>query len=237
MIQNQKCFDAQNAYSSDDGERIGAFTPLVRKLAWHLQGSAGNAMDVDDLMQIGMIALTESSRRHDRPSEDGFAAYAKMRIRGAMIDAIRKAHAGARSANRARKQIESAEKTLTLQLGREPEVLELAGYLNITPDALAQLRDRSAPIRHRELSECYDDSNTAFASAEPDAETLIIEGQDRAQLVQALADLPERLQLVTQLYFLEELNLAEIAKVLDVSVPRVHQLKANALAALRDAMT
>lgn len=237
MIHDQKCFDAQMAYSSGEATRIHAFTPLVRKLAWHLSGSAGNAMDVDDLMQIGMIALTQCSRRHDRPSEDGFAAYAKMRIRGEMIDAIRKAHMGARSATQARKQIEAAHKSLTLSLGREPEELELADFMGITANVLAQMRDRSAPIQHSELSEVYDDSNTAFASEEPDAEMLVIESQDRAQLAEAISGLPERLQMVIQLYFLEELNLAEIAEVLDVSVPRVHQLKANALGALRDAMT
>ena len=62
---------------------------MVRKLAWYYEGSCGASVDVDDLLQAGMIALTECAQRHDRPGEDGFAAYAKMRVRGAMIDLLR----------------------------------------------------------------------------------------------------------------------------------------------------
>lgn len=228
-----KAAGAAAAYASDDADRIRRFTPLVRKLAWHLSGSAGASVDVDDLMQTGLVALTECARRHDRPTEDGFAAYAKMRIRGAMIDTIRKAHFGARSAAQTRRQLDNAASTLRQQLGREANDTELAGALGLGLDELAQMRDRSAAIRQSELSQCYDDTNTAFASDEPDAEALLIQHEDRQQLAAAIAALPERLQLVIQLYFLEELNLAEIAEVLEVSVPRVHQLKASAIGALR----
>ena len=76
-------FKAQRAYASEINERIGNFLPMVRKLAWYYEGSCGASVDVDDLLQAGMIALTECAQRHDRPGEDGFAAYAKMRVRGA----------------------------------------------------------------------------------------------------------------------------------------------------------
>ena len=233
MIHDHKSLTAAAAYASDDADRIRRFSPLVRKLAWHLAGSTGPSMDVDDLMQVGLVALTECARRHDRPSEDGFAAYAKMRIRGAMIDALRKAHFGARSAAQSRRQMDAAETALSQQLGRAPVDKEIAAALAITVEELVQLRGRSAPMRQTELSGCYDDTDTAFAAEEPNAEALLIEHEDRAHLASAIAALPERLQLVIQLYFLEELNLSEIAEVLEVSVPRVHQLKASAISALR----
>ena len=148
-------FKAQRAYASEINERIGNFLPMVRKLAWYYEGSCGASVDVDDLLQAGMIALTECAQRHDRPGED--------------VD----------------------------------------------------------------LEDCYSDSNPAFGSTEPDAEARLLEADDRTALAEAIAQLPERLQLIVKLHFIEELNLTEIAAVLDVSVPRVHQLKSSALAKLQ----
>ena len=88
-------------------------------------------------------------------------------------------------------------------------------------------------VRLEGLEESYSDNNTAFASEEPDAEAALLQAEDREALIAAIAALPERLQMVIQLYFVEELNLSEIAAVLDVSVPRVHQLKVDALKKLR----
>lgn len=91
-------------------------------------------------------------------------------------------------------------------------------------------------MRLESLDEAYSDSNPAFADAAPDSFALLADGELRVALIEAIGGLPERLKLVVQLYFVEELNLAEIAQVLDVSVPRVHQLKAQAIAHLRAAM-
>jgi RNA polymerase sigma factor FliA len=83
------------------------------------------------------------------------------------------------------------------------------------------------------FEQCYDETSMEFASDGPDPFTALAALDDRARLAEALADLPERLQLVLQLFFTEELNLTEIAAILDISVPRVHQLRAQALAKLR----
>jgi RNA polymerase sigma factor for flagellar operon FliA len=88
-------------------------------------------------------------------------------------------------------------------------------------------------VRIEPIDEAYSDHNAAFADDRPDAFALLADQQARQDLAHAIAALPERLQLVIQLYFVEELNLAEIAETLDVSVPRVHQLKAQALDKLR----
>ena len=101
-------FNAQRAYGGAINERIGNFLPMVRKLAWYYEGSGGAAVDVDDLIQAGMIALTECAQRHDRPGEDGFAAYAKMRVRGAMIDLLRAQSPHARGAAGRLRRIDAA---------------------------------------------------------------------------------------------------------------------------------
>ena len=91
-------------------------------------------------------------------------------------------------------------------------------------------------LRFESIDESYSDNNMAFADDTPDAHDLLADEEVRGHLISAIAGLPERLQLVVQLYFVEEMNLAEIASVLDVSIPRVHQLKAQALAKLKEAL-
>lgn len=199
MIHHRSSLAVSDAYGSGANDRVRRFTPLVHKQAWHLAASVQDFMEPDDLIQVGMIALIECSRRHDRPNEDGFAAYAKMRVRGAMVDAIRSNRKGMR--RRGEKNTDQLQ------------------------------------VRLESIDKVYADTDTAFASDEPDALSQILEAEDRDVLAGALGRLPERLQLVLQLYFVEELNLAEIAGVLEVSVPRVHQLKAAALKQLHAILT
>ena len=94
-------------------------------------------------------------------------------------------------------------------------------------------RTRADGVTLASIEDCYSESDVAFAAEEPDAEAALLQIEDRELLIEAIAALPERHQLIVQLYFVEELNLAEIAAVLGVSVPRVHQLKASALEKLR----
>lgn len=195
-------FQAAIAYADDRlvEDRVRRFLPMVRKAAWHVHGSGQAGLDIDDLLQTGLLALTDCARRHTGPTEDGFAAYAKLRVRGAMIDAIRRAVPGSR--------------------GR-------AAHRRDGTDA-------NPPVSFSSLDTTYDDAAMCFADERPDPFAMLCEAQDAARLATGIAGLAERLQLVLQLFFLEELNLAEIAAVLDVSVPRVHQLKAQAIAMLRD---
>lgn len=227
---------AVRSYRDDTSATVARFMPMVRKLAWHLSGSAGPTIDVEDLMQAGLVALTECVQRHNGPSEDGFAAYAKLRVRGAMVDLLRATSAEARSARDKRRRLADAERRLANVLGREPTVIELAAALGLSVEDTHALRSEAAPISVEAIDDCYSDSDTAFAADTPDAEAVLLQHEDRKALVEAIAGLPERLQMVVQLYFVEELNLTEIAQVLDVSVPRVHQLKAAALGKLRSAL-
>ncbi|BBC72181.1 conserved hypothetical protein [Altererythrobacter sp. B11] len=236
MIQNHAGLRAERVYRDPIGERVARFLPMVRKYAWHLAGSAGPALDVEDLMQAGLIALTECAQRHEGPGEDGFAAYAKLRVRGAMVDLLRSSSPDARGTRERRIKLERAEQALRNQLGREPGPAELAAALGLAPEELQRLRAEVAPVALSSIDECYSDSDGAFASDLPDAEQMLLQAEDRSLLIQAIGGLPERLQMVVQLYFVEELNLSEIASILDVSVPRVHQLKAAALKQVRAVM-
>jgi len=240
MKHDQRSFAAARqvagAYRSDAAERIRRFVPMVRRLAWHVHGGGRPGIELEDLMQAGMVALTEAAQRHSGPGEDGFAAYAKLRVRGAMVDLIRREVPLSRGGVERRRHLREAESALRLELGRDPSSAQLAQALGISPADLAAWQSSSAPLRFDSLDETYSDSNMAFADDRPDSLELLAGEEMREQVAAAIAALPDRLQLIVQLYFVEELNLSEIAETLQVSVPRVHQLKAQAIDKLRAAL-
>lgn len=224
------------AYQGDVADRVRRFLPMVRRLAWHVHGSGRPGIELEDLIQAGLVALTECAQKHSGPTEDGFAAYAKMRVRGAMVDLIRRTVPMSRGAHERRKAIAEKESELRNELGREPLASELAQALGIAEADLVALRDTSQPLRFDAIDEVYSDQNMAFADDNPDSFTLLADEELRGSVIEAITDLPERLRMVVQLYFVEELNLSEIAEVLQVSIPRVHQLKAQALTKLRESL-
>ncbi len=233
MKHDHRSFSVAAAYAGDVADRVRRFMPMVRRLAWHVNGSGRPGIEVEDLMQAGLVALTECAQRHEGPNEDGFAAYAKLRVRGAMVDLVRRHAPITRGANERRKRLEAKTRELEVTLGRPPEPQELSEALGISMAELAELRDASQPVRFEAIDAAYSDHDMAYADQEPDSHALLEQSEMREALIASIAQLPERLQLVVQLYFVEELNLSEIAEVLAVSVPRVHQLKAQAIGKLR----
>jgi len=219
-------------------DRVRRFLPLVRRSAWHIYGAGhpGNigGLEIEDLIQTGILALTECARRHDRDTEDGFAAYAKIRVRGAMLDAIRGQLNDTRTARKKRAAYDRARETLQARLGRVPSQQEMAGHMRISDGDLLEIE--ASNIRLSSIADEYDETNTAFAADDPDPFEVLCEQENRERLVSAMHNLPERLTLVLQLFYVEELNLTEIAAVLEVSVPRVHQLRAKALRDLKNLM-
>lgn len=216
---------------SEVEDRVRRFLPLVRRTAWHVYGAGRDGIELDDLVQAGLLALTECAQRHNGPTEDGFAAYAKIRVRGAMVDCLRRSAHTTRNARRKLAAYDGALRELRARLKREPDRAEIAAELGISD---AELLDwEAASITLSPISEEYDESSMAFASDDPDPFEALCSLQDRDLLIRAMTALPDRLKLVLQLFFAEELNLTEIAAVLEVSVPRVHQLRAKALKDLR----
>ncbi|WP_067732489.1 sigma-70 family RNA polymerase sigma factor [Novosphingobium naphthalenivorans] len=224
------------AYQGDVADRVRRFLPMVRRLAWHVHGTGRPGIELEDLIQAGLVALTECAQKHSGPTEDGFAAYAKMRVRGAMVDLIRRTVPMSRGAAERRRLLAEKEAELRGELGRDPHPQELADAMGMAIQDLAALRDSSQPLRFDSIDEVYSDQSMAFADEMPDSFSLMADEELRGAVIDAITDLPDRLKLVVQLYFVEELNLAEIAEVLQVSTPRVHQLKAQALSKLRESL-
>jgi len=125
------------ASSADVESRVKRFVPMVRRAAWHIYGVGRDGLEVDDLMQAGMVALTECAMKHTGDTEDGFAAYAKMRVRGAMFDQIRKLMLDSRRTVKRRQQYDAAVAELQQELHRAPSRAEVAARLGCAEVELA----------------------------------------------------------------------------------------------------
>lgn len=209
--------------------------PLVRKLAWHVHGQMSTAVDVEDLIQVGLVALVEiaASAPEQGPA---FRAYLSTRLRGAMIDELRRQATATRGAMRRRKECARAIATLTQRTGRAPEDHMIATHLGVSVDKLRTDYLCADAIRFEAIDDVYADDQPWFADDAPDAFDQLADGQQRERLTAAVAGLPEREALVVQLYYVEELNLEEIGEVLGVGAARVCQLKAAAHGRLRKAL-
>lgn len=220
---------------TDPAQLARAHMPLVRKIAWHVHGRVSSAIEVEDLVQIGMVALVEAANGFE---DRGFAfsTYATMRIRGAMIDHLRRHASICRSAMARRREISKVGAELEQRLGRAATEAEMADAMGLDGAAYRELADSSMAIHHESLDEVYSDQSMWFADVEERVDQTIEREELRDALAERIAELPEREALVLQLYFVEELNLEEIGQVLNVGAARVCQIKKSALDRLRGSL-
>ena len=225
----------RNPARRDAGALAKAHMPLVRRIAWHVHGRVSNAIEVEDLIQIGMIALVESANSFE---DRGFAfsTYATVRVRGAMIDHLRRHATLCRSAMGKRRELEGARARLAKRIGREPGESELARDMGLAPAAFRALADGTAAARHESIEEVYSDQSMWFADVAERVDQSLEREQLKATLADRLGTLTEREQMVLQLYFVEEMNLEEIGLTLGVGAARICQIKKAALDTLRKAL-
>ena len=215
---------------------VRSHMPLVRKLAWHVHGRVSNAVEVEDLVQIGMVALVEAANGFEDRGF-AFATYASMRIRGARRDHLRRPATICRSAMVRRRDLDAKRRQLEASLGRVPTETELGEAMGLTPAAYREMVDATASVRTESLDEVYSDQSMWFADVEDAADTAIERTQLKAALAGRIAELPVREATVLQLYFVEEMNLEEIGLTLGVGAARVCQIKKAALDRLRGSLT
>ncbi|TZG25089.1 sigma-70 family RNA polymerase sigma factor [Sphingomonas montanisoli] len=205
---------------------------LVRKIAWHVHGRVSSAIDVEDLCQIGMIALVEAANGYEDRGH-AFSTYASMRVRGAMIDHLRKHANMCRSAMQKRKLLTKTRSEFEKKHGRPPSESELAHALGLDGAAMRAMIDETAASYLESIDEVYSDQSMWFADVEERVDETIEREQLGAALAAHIAELPEREAMVLQLYFVEEMNLEEIGLTLGVGAARVCQIKKSALDRLR----
>ena len=209
---------------------------LVRKLAWHVHGSMSSVVEVEDLVQVGLVALVEAAAQFEDRGLATFRQYLVTRLRGAMVDELRRQATATRGAMRRRRAYAQAVSILTQQLGRPPEDTMIAQHLGVTLDKMRVDYQAADTVRFEPIDDLYADDLPWFADDTPDAFAQLADSDERATLIAAIAALPEREAMVIQLYYVEELNLEEIGQVLGVGSARVCQIKAAAHAKLKKAL-
>lgn len=214
------------------------FAPLVKRIAYHLMAKLPASVQVDDLIQVGMMGLLDAANNYDGEQGAQFETYAVQRIRGAMLDELRQSDWLSRSARKSQRRIETAMSALGQRLGRAPTERELADELHVSLEEYQQmlLDARGCQLLHYEDMQdgedndffehhCADNSSEPFANLQDE--------RFRSKLIEAISALPEREKLMMAMYYEEELNLREIGAVLGVSESRVCQLHSQAVARLR----
>jgi RNA polymerase sigma factor FliA len=210
--------------------------PLVRRIAWHVHGSVSSSVEVEDLVQTGLVALVEAAATFEDRGQVTFAQYLSTRIRGSMIDELRRQATITRGAMRRRREIADTESALSVKLGRPPTDEETAFQLGVPTERLRQEKDSAQPIRFEPIDGVYTDDNPWFMSDDPNPFELLEQEDLRQALIAAIGTLSEREAQVIQLYYVEELNLEEIGRVLGVGAARVCQIKKSAHDRLRKAL-
>jgi RNA polymerase sigma factor for flagellar operon FliA len=210
--------------------------PLVRRIAWHVHGSMSSIVEVEDLIQIGMVALIEAVGAFEDRGQVSFEQYLVTRVRGSMIDELRRQATLTRGAMRRRKAYQETVSLLATELGHAPNDGQVAEMLGVTPEKLRAEYTTAEAVRFDSIDEMYSDESPWFMSEAPDAFDQLADGDQREALIAAISALPTREAQVIQLYYVEELNLEEIGQVLGVGAARVCQIKASAHARLRKAL-
>jgi len=226
---------AANQYESQD-DLIANHVSLVKRIAHHLSARLPDSVDINDLMQAGMIGLLEASNNFDDSRGASFETYAGIRIRGSMLDEVRKQDWTPRSVYRKQREVSDMIRSIEARTGRPAEAQEVADGLGIGITEYHDIVRDAAGCRLFSLNAAQDDSSVGYAeprsaTATPDQE--LSREQQSAGIAAAIENLPERERLVLSLYYERELNLKEIGEVLGVSESRVCQIHSQAAMRLR----
>jgi len=224
----------------DDTERDELITrhiPVVSHIVRETMGRVPSHVNRDDLTSAGLAALVQASKSFDAERGVPFARYAATRVRGAILDELRGIDWASRSVRRRARDLDATRAQLAGILGRTPSAQEVADAVGMTLAEIAQNDDDIARAQVLSLQGAQDASlDDVLPSAGPTPEQLVEHRERLTYLVEAVAELPDRLRIVVSDYFLEERPMAEIAAELGVTESRVSQMRAEALVLLRDAL-
>ncbi|MDD2659950.1 MAG: RNA polymerase sigma factor FliA [Methylococcales bacterium] len=221
-------------------ERIMGHAPLVKRIAYHLSNRLPDSVQVDDLIQAGMLGLLEAIKQFDVAQGASFETYAGIRIRGAMLDEIRRSDWTPRSVHKKSRMVSGAIQAIENKTGCEARDVDIADYLGITIDEYNQILQDSISCRVfsvEELAETGDYCNDESQSMEEEPLNGLSRDGFKQALTNAIMKLPERERLVISLYYDDELNLREIGEVLNISESRVSQISTQAVLRLRSRLS
>ena len=227
---------AQGSVEQQD-RLVEQYAPLVKRIAYHLLGRLPSSVQVEDLMQAGMIGLLEASRKFDFGKGASFETYAGIRIRGAMLDEVRKGDWAPRSVHRNTRMVSDAMRAVEARLGRDAKDHEVAAELDMSLEEYYAILSDTAGSKLFSFDDLLESGAPADVQGGEEPLSGLQDERFRAALVEAIDGLPERERLLLSLYYDEELNLKEIGAVLGVSESRVSQLHSQCAARLRAKLT
>ncbi len=226
----------------DQEALIRQYAPLVRRLAHHMAAKLPANVEIDDLIQVGLIGLAEALSRFQASQGVQFETFATQRIRGAMIDELREGDWMSRGNRKSQRDIEAAIRKLEHEFGRTPREGEIADALEMPLDEYQSLlyKVRGTQLVYLEDLSGSDETDNFLdrhlADGDADPMSRLRDRRLRESLVAAIESLPERERLVMSLYYEQDMNLKEIAAVLGVTESRVCQLHNQTVARLRTKM-
>ena len=223
---------------ADKNSLLTEHMPLVKRLAHHMKAKLPPSVEVDDLIQAGMIGLLDAINRYEDDHGAQFETYAVLRIRGAMLDELRSSDWMPRSTRQNMRKVEGAMQSLQQRLGRPPSESEVAASLKISLDEYQDMLADSGGHQLLYYEDFHADEGSdsfldRYAVDEDDPLRALMETDFRQAVIDAIDALPPREKLLMGLYYEEELNLKEIGAVMGVSESRVSQLHSQAVGRMR----
>lgn len=219
---------------------VAEYAQLVKRLAYQLAARLPSSVQVDDLIQAGMMGLLDALQGYDDQQGAQFETYATQRIRGAMLDELRDADWAPRSVRKQARQIENAIHQLQQSLGHEPSEQQIASAMGVQLTEYQQMlaEAHGHQLVHYEDFENDDGETIGFnlTDTRPTPFQVLHDDGMRDTLVKGISELPEREKMVMAMYYQEDLNLKEIGAVLGVTESRVCQLHSQAILRLRGKM-
>jgi RNA polymerase sigma factor FliA len=215
---------------------IAEFAPMARRVALRVARRTPNWIASDDLVSAAMVGLAEAAERYDPTRGEPFVAFATKRVRGAVLDELRRGDPLSRSARRSARQLGETLRTLEQKLGRPPEDAEVAAELGIEVEEYQEELAMLTQISTVGLEAIDGGGASPLAGDEPSPAAELERAQNLAQLTRGLKSLNERDAQILALYYNEEFTYAEIGQLLGVTESRVCQLHGRALARLRAAV-
>lgn len=209
---------------------------MVKRIGTHLRGRLPDNVDLDDLIQVGLMALLEAAKQYSAAKGASFSTYAGIRVRGAMLDEVRSNDWAPRSVYRTQREISAAMSAVENRTGSPAKPEDIATEMNLSLDEYFHKLATTASARmfSLEQAEANADSGVYRALKETDDPERELQSDEfRRDIVAAIHELPEREALLLSLYYDEELNFKEIGAVLGVSESRVCQIHSQALARVR----
>jgi RNA polymerase sigma factor for flagellar operon FliA len=244
MTQAEVAYKTSAEHVDDRNELVMQELSQVYYIAARIRERLPQHVEMEDLVNAGVLGLMEASRTFDATKNAQFKTFAKFRIRGAILDSLRDSDWGSRYIRRRGREIQETTARLEGKLGRHPVESEVALEMGIELDQLRKLKQQIDGLHvsgqemagSNDRSEPLDVIESAPNLVDPDPFDLCLQGEMKAHLAEAISKLSEREQLILSLYYREELTMKEIAEVVGIALSRVSQIRQATMIKLRKSL-